>query len=159
MVKTESIVLRVDQEVKSRIQDVASKIGKTATTFILEAAEKEAKRIEKRPLPKGVHGGVPTYFRINCLEASRGGSRGYEEAGYHLAIHIDSSEIPYDIDDEEWSIRLNSMISLLDDADNEGVWEWFNIHYPKCMKHVPRRRMEQFIKGIKRAWDNERINI
>jgi len=159
MVKTESIVLRVDQEVKSRIQDVASKIGKTATTFILEAAEKEARRIEKRPPPKGVHGGVPAYFKIHCVEASRGGSRGYEEAGYHLAIHIDDSEIPDDLDFEEWSIQIKNMISLLDDTDLEGVWEWFNSHYPKCMKLVPRRRMEQFINGVIRAWDEERISF
>ena len=159
MVKTESIVLRVDQEVKSYIQDVASKVGKTATTFILEAVEKEAKRIEKRPPPKGVHGGVPTYFKIHCVEASRGGSRGYEEAGYHLAIHIDDSEMPDDLDFEEWTIQLNNMISLLDDTDIEGVWKWFNIHYPKCMKLVPRRRMEQFINGVIRAWDEQKIGF
>ena len=33
----------------------------------------------------------------------------------------------------ECLIRLNSMISLLENHDVEGVWEWFNIHFDNAV--------------------------
>jgi hypothetical protein len=45
----------------------------------------------------------------------------------------------------------------LDARDDEAVLGWFDCHYPKCMALVPPRRREQFLAGVYRAHDEERI--
>src|SRR5207237_762160 len=74
--KDRMIVVRVDEATKRRLEEAAQRKGKTMTTFLVEAGEREARRVERTPVKGGVHGGVPTYFRANCFESSRGGDRG-----------------------------------------------------------------------------------
>ena len=95
--KDRVIVVRVDEATKRRFEEAAQRKGKTMTTFLVEATDREARRVEREPAQGGVHGGVPTYFRARCHEASRGGNEGYDGAGYHLVIHL-GSQMPYDVE-------------------------------------------------------------
>ena len=123
---------------------------------MLDAAQKEAKRVERQN-PK-VHHGVPTYFRACCVEARNGGEWGYANAGYHLASAL-YSQMPYDgVDDDEWGTEVDTLLELLADGDGDGVWQWFGKHYPKCMKLVPSRRKERFVKGVLLAHEEGRID-
>lgn len=159
MVKKEVIVMRVDVETKKRIETAASTKGQSVTTFVLEAATKAAKRVEDRPPTKGRFRGVPNYFRYGCMEASRGGSMGYETPAWHLAIHVGGifGEIPYDVEPEEWETEVDRLRDSLGDEDEEAVWEWFGEHYPKCMALVPKRRWRQFVKGVFMAFEEDRV--
>lgn len=104
----------------------------------------------------GQHSGVPTFFRACCMEAGAGNQFTYAHPGYHLAIHLRDQQ-PYDIEEEEWDTRVERLCQLLDDCDVKGVGNWFREHFPKCMKLVPERRMEQFIEGVGRAYDDGRM--
>lgn len=105
--------------------------------------------------------GIPTFFRACCREA-RTQRNGYAGPGYHLAIGL-AGMVPYDCDDDDWQEELNKLEALLSPTDpgklrdDNAVWEWFASHYPKCMALVPRRRREQFLKGVYQALDDDRI--
>ena len=104
----------------------------------------------------GQHSGIPTFFRACCNEASSGNQFTYAHPGYHLAMHLRHQQ-PYDLEEGDWDARIEWLCCLLDVSDTRGVGNWFREHFPKCMKLVPERRMEQFIGGVMRAYDDERI--
>jgi Holliday junction resolvase RusA-like endonuclease len=105
---------------------------------------------------EGQHSGVPTFFHACCHEASSGHQYTYAHPGYHLAIHL-SSQQPYDLAEVVWAEKVKQLCSFLDKSDNEGAWNWFCEHFPKCMKLVPKRRMDQFIAGVVQAYEDRRI--
>jgi len=39
------------------------------------------------------------------------------------------------------------------------VIAWFMDHYPRCMALVPSRRCEQFVAGVRRAFEEGRIEL
>lgn len=151
MAKSEGIVMRVSKETKQRIESAAAKVGKSVTTFMLEAAEKEVRRVEAMKPTKGRHTGVPTYFRLLCREASAGGAYSYATAARELSRHLHGSEMPWDVDEDEWAGQVCELVGKIVDDDAEGVWDWFQEHYPKCMAIVPKRRWEQFVRGVYEA--------
>jgi hypothetical protein len=102
---------------------------------------------------RGVHTGVPTYFRANCREATQGGDRGYFAPGYTLGRAV-CNEQPYDLDMDEWAERIGALQVLLGQDDTEGTWHWFARHYPKMMALIPARRRDQFIAGVRAAYDD-----
>lgn len=61
----------------------------------------------ERPKRKGVHQGVPTFFRACCSEATAGGPNGYRIPGYHLASSV-GSEIPGDLTADEWDEEVKA---------------------------------------------------
>lgn len=159
MEKGETIVLRVSGENKAAIKSAAANLRQSLTTFITEAALKRARQVVKRPPTRGVHGGVPSFFRACCIEAGQGGANGYASAGWHLANSIAGSQMPYDLEPEEWEKEIEALKELLvdDDDDDEGVWAWFTRHYPKCTELVPTRRRSQFVAGVRQANEDGRI--
>jgi uncharacterized protein (DUF1778 family) len=68
--KAEFIHVRVDADAKARIVEAAAREGKNVTTFVLDAAMREAARVERKP--RGQFTGVPTFFRALCREATLG---------------------------------------------------------------------------------------
>lgn len=101
----------------------------------------------------GRHSGAPTFFRALCRDATKGASVTYADAAYHLT-HALWSQIPYDLEVDEWAERIDDLTTLLDDnAEAREVWHWFREQLPECMKHVPRPRMEHFVSGVRRAYD------
>ena len=156
-------MLRISTENKATIKEAATIVGKSLTTFITDAALKQAKQVERRPPARGVHGGVPSWFRATCYEASKGGAGGYKIAGYKLASSL-GKESPHDIEDDEWSEEIEKLKGLLDVAvkrsshgpytridDGAPVIAWFTEHYPKAMALVPARRRDQFVAGVARG--------
>jgi hypothetical protein len=107
---------------------------------------------------RGVHGGVPTFFKALCFEARHGGTSGYSIPGWHLAIAL-GSEAPDDLDLDEWSIEVDKLRELLTADDDRVVFGWFAEHYPKCMALVPARRRGQFVAGVRGADEQGRVEL
>lgn len=110
---------------------------------------------------RGIHGGVPTFFRALCCEAALGGDRSYHTPGHHLAIAL-GSEQPGDICSDEWGEEIDNLKLLLDHDDHDdhdGVWQWFRAHFPKMIALVPSRRRDQFVSGVRDAHDEGRIAL
>lgn len=176
MVKSQLIVLRVEPEMKQRIEQAADNKGLTVTTFILETVEKAVTKAEKEH-PVARFRGVPTWFRACCLEASRGGKQGFYWVGRQLASHLADLE-PYDA--EDWGHELRRLESLIIDKipteqkgivrilpksrksewTGEEVWQWLYKNYPKCMDLIPKRRRDQFLGGfMEHIKEEEGINL
>jgi hypothetical protein len=156
-VATKFIHIRVDEKVKQTIEEAARRQGKTVTTFVLDCAVRAANQVPKEQRPsKGRFRGVPSYFRGCCLEASRGGELNYSHPGYHLAIHL-SSQIPWDADLSTWPTELHKLRELLETKEDKPIWHWFMEHFPNCMGLVPRRRWQQFVRGVRLAHEEGRI--
>jgi hypothetical protein len=95
--------------------------------------------------------------RVSCASAAAGGSGGYEIVGFSLASAL-GSEVPYDLDDDEWADEIERIGKAIDGDDDAGVWQWFQAHFPKMMKLVPTRRRESFVAGVRRAYDDGKIS-
>jgi hypothetical protein len=156
--KGANLVLRISIEQKAEIQSGANALGQSLTTFVIDAALKQARRVAKRPPTRGVHGGVPTWFRATCYEAANGGATSYETAGRKLASAV-GAEVPHNVDLDDWVAEVAVLIDLLAGKDERGAWEWFQQHYPKFMALVPARRREQFIAGVLRAYLEDCIAV
>ena len=162
--KSELICFRVKPEMKQRIEAAALRKGQSVTTFLLQTVERAVGRVEKMGPAKSVsHQGVPTFFRALCAEARRGGEWGYSRAGHELARHL-GSELPYDLEPEEWQEELNELAALLqpdnpEDREREAVLAWFREHYPKCVELVPPRGRRKFVEGVYRAADDGIIGL
>ena len=108
--------------------------------------------------PKG-YGACPSHFRARCHEASRGGSDGYEQAGYHLISHV-GSLAPHDVDEEDWYRHVQELADLIQPVSEDGksselpddaaVLAWFDRWVPRCLVLVPARRRAAFLAGVYR---------
>ncbi len=156
-VERATVLLRLSTENKAAIESAAAALGKSVTTFLTEAALTRARQIKRRSPARGAHGGVPTFFRACCHEAAQGGN-GYGGAAWHLANSI-GSQMPDDLEVQEWAKLVDELIELIDNDDEQGVWDWFKHHYPKCMALVPSRRREQFVDGVRRAREDGRLEV
>jgi hypothetical protein len=143
---------------KAEIQAAAESLGQSVTTFLTDAALRRARRVKKRPPSRGVHGGVPSFFKACCGEAAKGGKRGYFTAGWQLASSV-GSESPYDIELEGWVEEVKHLQEFLAEGDDDGAWEWFQEHYPKFMALVPARRKAQFLDGVREAYEDGRLEV
>ncbi|MES1192664.1 MAG: hypothetical protein ABUS47_16505 [Steroidobacter sp.] len=107
---------------------------------------------------RGIHTGIPGYFRGWCWTASHPGTTGYEQVGYQLAGVI-GHEIPWDIEDDDWTQEINEFKTLLLNDDKDAALNWLNLHYPMMMKLVPTKRRQQLIIGVVRAFEDGLIDI
>jgi hypothetical protein len=149
----------VDGETKRRIEDAAKAKGVSMTTFVTEAAVREAQRTKPIDPRRHFHG-VPTFFRACCAEAAQGGTGGYASAGWHLAngvesLHDDPDEVMDELRDLVAAARRADRLDIranrpLNDADR-AVLRWFDKEFAKCMALVPARRRQQFLRGIMAA--------
>lgn len=158
MDKGETIVLRVSSEDKATIKAASQRLGQSITTFMVSVALKRARQIERSHKERGVHGGVPSFFKASCFEASQGGTGGYASPGWHLAAGLGSQQ-PDDLEFDEWADEIEALEKLLADEDDDGVLAWFDRHYPKCMALVPPRRRNQFLAGVRKAYDEDRVSL
>lgn len=105
----------------------------------------------------GQHSGIPSSFRACCDKAKLGGLFSYADAGKLLASHL-RSEQPFDLDERDWSKRIARLYDFLEKSDDQNVWNWFCEHLPKCMKLVPNQRMSQFVRGVKEAYTDGKMD-
>jgi hypothetical protein len=148
-VKDRTINIRVDKKAHEAIKRAAEALGQSITTFVLESAKREAQRKKPTATP-------PSFFRARIAEARQGGTGGYEEAGFQLAIHV-HQYLSDEHDDDQREAALERLDAGLSDDDDEAVLEWFQEELPKLVKLVPTRRRAQFLKGVRRAWEDDRI--
>jgi hypothetical protein len=106
------------------------------------------------PHPRGVHGGLPSYFRASCYTASRGENAGYFGVGRMFAASL-ANEVPYDLEDDEWQTEVEALEELVAADDDAGAWSWFKTHFPRCMAIVPPRRKDRFLAGVRAAYEDE----
>jgi hypothetical protein len=99
--------------------------------------------------------GVPTFFRLCCIEASLERQGGYRHPGYHLGLHIAEMLEPDDNDGPE--IKLEELGNLLDARDDAGVLAFLRREFPACMKLVPAPRRRQFLQGVYFAHEHGRV--
>ena len=104
---------------------------------------------------EGQHGGCPTHFRARCHEASQPGGN-YSNVGYHFASVL-ASELPSDVDDDAWQEEITCLVAMLDAKEQENVWIWCREHFPKWMDSIPGSRKSQFLSGVQKAHEDERI--
>lgn len=83
---------------------------------------------------------------------------GYDGVGYSLASALGAQE-PLDAEPGAWGDEVDTLIGLLDSGDDSEALVWFDRHYPKIMALVPRRRRAQFLRGVNRARDEDRIAL
>jgi hypothetical protein len=151
------IVLRMSAELKATITAAAEQLGLPLTTFITDAALKRAQHLrqENASGTQGVK--ALADFRVLCKEAVKGTADGYATPGWHLAALV-GTQRPADIDHEAWSRQVDALNALLANRDDEATWAWFQQHYPDCMALIPPRRREQFLYGVRRAYEQDLIN-
>jgi len=63
--------------------------------------------VEARPRMqvRGIHRGLPVWFRASCDTAAHEGTDGYFEVGRKLALAL-SGETPDDIEGDEWTEEI-----------------------------------------------------
>jgi hypothetical protein len=172
------VCFRASPQEKARFEAAAERSGQSLTTFLREAALRASARAEAaRAVVDRAHKGVPTFFRASCWEASRGGEWGYRGPGYTLARHL-AAQAPSAMNEDEWARELEALGAILDGffpagfdtiddpdelAEDEEVsapiLRWFDQHYPKCMKLVPRRRRRQFVAGVLAAARDGKLSL
>jgi len=103
---------------------------------------------------RGIHSGLPTWFRGSCYKAAHGGTDGYFEVGRKLALAL-SGETPDDIEWDEWTEEIATLDDLLARDDDAPVWGWFCGHLPKFANLIPARRRHRFIAGVRHLHERE----
>lgn len=131
-----------------------------------EGIEMERVELEREPSLKG----VPNFFRFCVRDAASrkwigrskeagGNSRSdYSEPGYHLAIHAgeylteEAEEELTGLQEQIWEKKGIEIEEL-----KQILLEFFDREFPGCMALIPRQRRNQFIKGVLRARDDDRL--
>jgi len=158
MSKDENIIVRVDLALKKRIEDAAKRRGLSVTGFVLEAAEKAARKVEAMPVADATirvgSGACPTFFKAIIATAGQGGGNvGYITAGCELARHLgDLIDCGDAVDGQGKLDELNALIGAGDDA---GGFAWFGRELPRCAEMIPARRRARFIEGVRRRIDQD----
>ena len=151
-------MLRVDVETKDRVERAARLNHETLTAFLVRAGLKEAHRVERRgPLASASPSrGVPSFFRACCRTAAYGGGATYEEPGYQLAIH--TAELCGLRDDvREVGRKLRELRAAVSRDHEDVIDGWYRREFPRCMELVSRKRRDQFVKGVRRAYEEKRL--
>ena len=155
--KEATIVLRVSAELKAAITAAAEQLGVPLATFVTDSALKRALQLRNSSASAGQGEPVPADFRALCKEAVKGTANGYATPGWHLAALVGAHRV-VGMDDETWSRQVDALKALLANGDNEAAWAWFKQHFPHCMALVPGRRREQFLYGVRCAYEQDLIN-
>lgn len=165
MTKESLLTIRIDADQKLRITEAARKVGKSISTFVVEATMQSvetAETIQAIPERTAITGGAfPSFFQALCRTAQAGGEAGYASAGYELTRHLPSL-MPYELDDEDaWLDRLRALESLLSkrSGSDEPIIEWFATNVPRCHALVPRRRQGKFVEGVRARFENEGLDL
>jgi hypothetical protein len=152
MGKTTMLTIRVEEDVKELIESAATRLGRTISAFVLDAAVKAANRVkdeEPSKLSRGAKG-VPVFFRTLCETAKEGGGTGYELSGRFLA-DIAEYLVPVGMSRAAWREHVKELTRISGLRLDEKVGAWFDLHLPECMALIPARRRQSFVKGAMSA--------
>jgi hypothetical protein len=149
MVKTDTLILRMEGATKVTIRRAADRAGETMTQFATRALEERAKKVLSKP-----RGLLPTYFRSLVARAAPGGQGSWRAVG-HAFVQDCVPDLQVDIGKAEANKELDYLESIaarraprpLTDDDLTDVLAWFEEHFPRCMELVPDRRRAAFASG------------
>jgi hypothetical protein len=107
--------------------------------------------------------GVPGFFRRCCPEAARAGAApNYGAAAYQLCRRL-AELVPYGVGEGEWLEELEGLAEALEPEtgapDDDGVWRWFQEHFPRCLALVPPGGRPPFLAGVHRAVREEVLGL
>lgn len=87
-----------------------------------------------------------------CATAREGGAAGYDVPGYHLKFHLHTN-VSYDATRAEWTAEIDELIDYVNAGDGAAALRWYDVHFPECMKLVPRkgRIRRKFLDGVRAA--------
>lgn len=159
------LTLRIDREVKLRITEAARRVGKSVTTFVVEATMRSVEEIESAPPPSTqratiVGGACPSFFKGLCYTAQAGGKSDYAAAGHELTRDLHSLA-PYEIDRDEWEERVRELDRLLRAKSRPPglIMDWFTRNVPRCADLVPKRRHAKFVEGVIAFYDVHGLDL
>lgn len=150
--KTVMLTIRVDDVLKSEIEEAATARGMTVSAFMLEAARTAAAKPVKLPKPTG-HGSIPRWFAAACESAKSGGDFGYEVVGQTFAKSLDG-EVPYSESFETWDVALAELAQHCAAGDEAAILAWFDDRFSRSMNLIPNRRRGLFARGVVAAWQD-----
>jgi hypothetical protein len=154
------LTIRIGAEEKRRIAEASRRVGKSITSFVLEAVMSSVETSEASVEAEGgthcvADGPCPTFFRALCLTAQAGGEAGYAHAGFALTGAL-PAEDPYELSSEEWDARLDALEALLKVRDSDpAIEDWFEMNLPRCIVLVPKRRRPRFIAGVRMRFERD----
>lgn len=107
--------------------------------------------------------GVPRFFRGCCSAATRGGqARAYGAAAYQLCRRL-GHLVPHGVGEGEWLEELEALAEVLEPEagppDDQGVWRWFEGHFPRCLALIPPDGRQPFLAGVHRAVEEEVLGL
>jgi hypothetical protein len=152
MPKDATIIVRADEAIKARLKAAARSKGRSLSAFVIEAAIAAAAKEESR-VSNSTTGfrGVPRFFRALCAEATNGGASGYRSAGYEIMRHVMDL-----IEGDDWAGgRLDELAQYARQGDDDAIIAWFQAEFPQCVALIPERRLDQFVGGVREAFDDE----
>jgi hypothetical protein len=158
------LTIRVEEDVKTKLQEAAKWRDQSLTTFIVEASLKAAEKAlesEKVWASLGVKGTrkPSAHFRKLCEEASQGGSWGSEKGwhlvGYKMACSTQDKPLYGAIDVK----RLIELKNALARKDRDAVWAWYLDEFPVHMFSVPSKRKDRYLDGVFQAWDDGHLEF
>jgi hypothetical protein len=107
--------------------------------------------------PSHVFRGVPAFFIDRCHEVKcRLTDLGYASAARGLVQTLEYL-CPSDLDDEEWTRRIEDLADLVVERRDEAVLAWFVEHFPDCIALIPKRRRPSFLRGVYEVAEEEGI--
>jgi hypothetical protein len=98
-------------------------------------------------------GACPTFFVGNVITA-KCSREGYAEAGYHLAIHM-REMVENEVEDHVLA-DLDQVVGKHPEQ-LDRIWAWMQRVLPRCMRLVPARRKDSFLRGVERALEEGRV--
>ena len=142
------VSVRMDPDLKRRIEEAARTQGQSFTSFVVGAAVAAAKRIKPERRVSSLRGPRPAFFRVLCSEAAKGGSGGYHRAGYELARNLADLVEPEELDGLLARIESFSDKEMSARAFERGILDWLTDQLTNCMAIVPQRRFHHFAAGV-----------
>ena len=156
--------IRIDPDLKSRIEEAAARKRKTVSAFVLEAAEQAALKALRLPVEPTQREHAPAFIRATCLTAKRGGARGYWAAGFELARHAEDLQPDFIEDHAQWEALVDRFSDLLSAGSNSRgtkvrpIILWMREYLPGSMKLIPARRHGQAALGAITCFDEDNMN-
>lgn len=89
---------------------------------------------------------------LSCCEHGNFNQAAYDFSGELMDIPVASEREGYR--DSLWELG-----ELLESKDDLGILEWFQLHFPTCMAHVPNHERSNFLAGLYRAFADQQIEL
>ncbi|OGS17754.1 MAG: hypothetical protein A3J83_00375 [Elusimicrobia bacterium RIFOXYA2_FULL_40_6] len=98
---------------------------------------------------------TPSWFKGKVYYQAIGCQNGYETTGWHVGVHLkdilQNMDSPYDKAKGDWQ--------NLDFTDDIDMLLWGNKYIRYVIKHIPMIKQFRFIKGLRQAHEEGRVEL